>query len=65
LPTLSVHLSTNGLIWFEPRTQRQPEKLWKLFKEQCSFTPSEKRVNAKAGILSALFSVECSPFTGG
>jgi hypothetical protein len=34
-------------------------------KEQVCFTPSGKRVNVKAAILSALFSVEYSASTAG
>jgi hypothetical protein len=53
------------VTWLEPRTPHQPEKLKKVSKNDYVFTPSIFRVNKNCAILSGLFSIECSEFTGG
>jgi hypothetical protein len=49
----------------EPRTPHQPEKLKKLLKNDCLFTPSILGVNEKARSVNYVFSIECAPSTGG
>jgi len=53
------------VILLEPRTPHQPEKLQKLLKNDCLFTPSIFGVNEKRRFLSALLSGECTPSTRG
>src|SRR3974390_2828226 len=48
----------------EPRTPHQPEKLKKLSKNDCLFTPSIFRVNEKSQAVTTCFSSECGWFTG-
>ncbi|MGH9515861.1 MAG: hypothetical protein ACRD3P_09325 [Terriglobales bacterium] len=48
----------------DPRTPHQPVKLQKLSKNDYGFTPLEFLVNRKIKITCALFSIECSWFTG-
>jgi len=48
----------------DPRTPHQPVKLQKLSKNDYGFTPSEFWVNRKIETACALFSIECSWFTG-
>jgi hypothetical protein len=48
----------------DPRTPHQPVKLQKLSKNDYGFTPLEFWVNRKIETACALFSIECSWFTG-
>jgi hypothetical protein len=48
----------------DPRTPHQPVKLQKLSKNDYGFTPSKIWVNRKIEIACAVFSIECSWFTG-
>src|SRR5207244_5010981 len=66
--TLSLHdalpisLQTSRferVISLEPRTPHQPEKLQKLSKNECFFTPPVFRVNQKSWNLCHLKSTEC------
>jgi hypothetical protein len=48
----------------DPRTPHQPVKRQKLSKNDYGFTPSKILVNRKIKIACAVFSIECSWFTG-
>jgi hypothetical protein len=63
LLALLPDLAVKKVTLLEPRTPHQPEKLKKLSKNDCVFTPSISGVNQKHAFVSIDFSIECRPST--
>jgi hypothetical protein len=64
LLALLPYLAVKQVTLLGPRTPHQPEKLKKLSKNDCLFTPSISGVNEKYRFVSIAFSIDCTSCTG-